>query len=38
MKTTAPENFGPFDADCAVWPLFARLARGIDGWEPRYRY
>ena len=33
---TAP--FGPFDPFCATWPMFALLADGVDGWEPKYRY
>ena len=34
----AHAGFGPFDPFCAVWPLFALLAEGVDGWVPQYRY
>ena len=34
----AKAPFGPFDQFCATWPLFALLAAGVDGWEPKYRY
>lgn len=34
VRTGNPE-FGPFDDYCAVWPMFARLKDGINGWEPR---
>ena len=34
----ASAPFGPFDAFCATWPLFALLAKGVAGWQPRYRY
>lgn len=33
---TAP--FGPFDAFCASWPLFALLLGGVGDWTPKYRY
>jgi predicted dithiol-disulfide oxidoreductase (DUF899 family) len=33
---TAP--FGPFDAFCAVWPMFALLHGGVGDWAPKYRY
>lgn len=34
----ASAPFGPFDAFCATWPLFALLADGVGDWSPRYRY
>ena len=34
----ATARFGPFDAICATWPMFALLADGVDGWQPQYRY
>ena len=34
----ASAPFGPFDAFCATWPLFALLADGVDGWQPKFRY
>jgi predicted dithiol-disulfide oxidoreductase (DUF899 family) len=34
----ASAPFGSFDPFCSVWPLFALLADGVDGWNPRYRY
>lgn len=34
----ASAPFGPFDGFCAIAPMFALLADGIDGWEPKYRY
>jgi len=34
----ASAPFGPFDAFCATWPLFALLADGVADWEPRFRY
>ena len=34
----ASAPFGPFDAFCATWPLFALLADGVGDWQPHYRY
>jgi hypothetical protein len=34
----ASAPFGPFDAFCATWPLFALLADGVGKWSPKYRY
>jgi hypothetical protein len=34
----ASAPFGPFDPFCSTWPLFALLAQGVDGWQPKYRY
>lgn len=34
----ASAPFGPFDAFCATWPLFALLADGVADWQPKYRY
>jgi predicted dithiol-disulfide oxidoreductase (DUF899 family) len=34
----ASAPFGPFDAFCATWPLFALLAEGVADWQPKYRY
>ena len=34
----ASAPFGPFDAFCATWPLFALLADGVGDWQPQYRY
>ncbi len=34
----AKAPFGPFDPFCAVWHLFALLADGVKGWEPKYKY
>jgi len=33
---TAP--FGPFDAFCPTWPLFALLDGGVGDWAPKFRY
>jgi predicted dithiol-disulfide oxidoreductase (DUF899 family) len=30
--------FGPGDAFCSVWHFFDLLARGANGWEPKYKY
>lgn len=38
IERVASAEFGPFDAFCATWPLFALLAGGVDGWHPKYRY
>ncbi len=34
----ASANFGPFDAFCPVWHLFALLADGVNDWEAKYKY
>lgn len=34
----ATTPFGPFDAFCATWPLFALLDGGVGDWTPKYRY
>jgi predicted dithiol-disulfide oxidoreductase (DUF899 family) len=34
----ASAPFGPFDAFCSTWPLFALLAGGVADWQPRFRY
>jgi len=30
--------FGPMDAFCPAWHLFALLADGVGNWQPKYRY
>ncbi len=30
--------FGSFDQFCSVWPLFGMLDKGINDWQPKYRY
>lgn len=35
---TAFDTFGPFDAYCAVWPMFNLLPKGVNGWTPKYSY
>jgi predicted dithiol-disulfide oxidoreductase (DUF899 family) len=34
----ASSPLGPFDPFCSTWHLFALLADGVDGWQPKYRY
>ena len=34
----AQDVFGPGDAYCSIWHLFALLHDGADGWQPRYDY
>jgi len=35
---TGTTFLGPGDDYCSVWPLFDMLAKGPDGWEPKYIY
>ena len=35
---TASDHFGPGDDYCSVWPLFDLLPKGVNGWEPQYKY
>ncbi len=34
----ASASFGPWDDYCSLWPLMDLLPRGINSWEPRYKY
>lgn len=34
----AKAGFGPGDIFCSTWHLFDLLAKGANGWEPKYRY
>jgi predicted dithiol-disulfide oxidoreductase (DUF899 family) len=34
----AKAYFGPGDDYSAIWHMFALLPRGVDGWEPKYKY
>jgi predicted dithiol-disulfide oxidoreductase (DUF899 family) len=35
---TASDFFGPGDDYCSVWHLFDLLPKGVNGWEPQYKY
>lgn len=34
----AKAEFGPGDVFCSTWHLFDLLAKGANGWEPKYKY
>jgi predicted dithiol-disulfide oxidoreductase (DUF899 family) len=34
----AKAPFGPGDAFCSPWHFFDLLAKGVNGWEPKYKY
>ena len=38
MYRTAKTSFGPGDDFCAVWHLFDLLPKGVNAWEPKYKY
>jgi predicted dithiol-disulfide oxidoreductase (DUF899 family) len=35
---TASDSFGPGDYYCAIWHLFDLLPKGVNDWEPEYKY
>lgn len=35
---TASDFFGPGDDYCAIWHLFDLLPKGVNRWEPQYKY
>ena len=38
ITRVAKDEFGPGDDYCATWYLFDLLDRGVNGWEPKYKY
>jgi predicted dithiol-disulfide oxidoreductase (DUF899 family) len=38
VTRVAADFFGPGDNYCSVWPLFDLLPRGVNDWEPQYKY
>ena len=38
VTRVAHASFGPGDPYCGAWHLFAILAGGVEGWEPKLRY
>jgi predicted dithiol-disulfide oxidoreductase (DUF899 family) len=35
---TASDSFGPGDDYCAIWHLFDLLPKGVNDWEPEFKY
>jgi predicted dithiol-disulfide oxidoreductase (DUF899 family) len=38
IQHVASAPFGPFDPFCGVWHFIALLGKGVNNWQPKYRY
>ncbi len=38
IRRTGGGQFGPGDDFCGIWPMMEQMDKGVDGWEPKFRY